>query len=76
MLGTVERQTLSAVVVHHLRDAGKHAAALVQGVAVFFGLGDNDMHAALARPGNCVTHGTQYKAHIFNIWLLQLCLFI
>lgn len=50
MLGAVERQTLSAVVVHHLWDAGEHAAALVQGVAVFFGLGDNDMNAALARP--------------------------
>lgn len=73
VLGTVERQTLSAVVVHHLWDAGKHAAALVQGVAVFFGLGDNDVYAALARPGNCVTHGKEYKEHIFNIWLLQLC---
>lgn len=50
VLGAVERQTLSAVVVHHLWDAGEHAAALVQGVAVFFGLSDNDMNAALARP--------------------------
>lgn len=50
MLGAVERQALGAVVVHHLRDAGKHAAALVQGVAVFFSLGDDDVDAALARP--------------------------
>lgn len=50
VLGTVERETLSAVIVHHLWDAGKHTAALVQGVAVFFGLSDNDMNAALARP--------------------------
>lgn len=50
VLGAVERQTLSAVMVHHLWDAGEHTAALVKGVAVFFGLGDNDMNAALARP--------------------------
>lgn len=50
VLGAVERQTLSAVVVHHLWDAGEHAAALVQGVAVFFGLGNNDMNAPLACP--------------------------
>ncbi len=50
MLGAVERQTLGAVVVHHLWDAGEHTAALVQGVAVFFGLGNNDMNAALACP--------------------------
>lgn len=50
MLGTIERQTLSAVMVHHLRDAGKHTAALVQGVAVFFSLSDDDVNAALARP--------------------------
>lgn len=49
VLGAIERQALSAVVVHHLWDAGEHAAALVQGVAVFFGLGNNDMNAALAR---------------------------
>lgn len=49
VLSAVERQALSAVVVHHLWDAGEHAAALVQGVAVFFGLGDNDMNASLAR---------------------------
>lgn len=50
MLSTVERQALSTVVVHHLWDAGEHAAALVQGVAVFFCLGHNDVNAALARP--------------------------
>lgn len=50
VLGAVERQTLGAVVVHHLWDAGEHAATLVQGVAVFFGLGDNDVNAALACP--------------------------
>lgn len=50
VLGAIERQTLSAVMVHHLWDAGEHAAALVQGVAVFFGLGNNDMNATLARP--------------------------
>lgn len=50
VLGAVERQALGAVVVHHLRDAGKHAAALVQGVAVLFSLGDDDVDAAMARP--------------------------
>lgn len=50
VLGAVERQTLSAVMVHHLWDAGEHAAALVQGVAVLLGLGNNDMNTALARP--------------------------
>lgn len=50
MLSAVERQTLSAVVVHHLWDAGEHTATLVQGVAIFFGLGNNDMNTALARP--------------------------
>ena len=50
MFGAVERQSLSTVVVHHLRDAGEHAAALVQGVAVLLGLRHNDMNAALARP--------------------------
>lgn len=51
VLGAVERQTLGAVVMHHLWDAGEHTAALVQGVAVLFGLGDDDVNAALARPG-------------------------
>lgn len=50
VLGPVERQPLSAVMVHHLRDAGKDAAALVQGVAVFFSLSHDDVDAALARP--------------------------
>lgn len=50
MFGAVERQPLSAVVVHHLRDAGEHAAALVQGVAVLFGLRHDDVNAALACP--------------------------
>lgn len=50
MFGTDERQTLRAVMVHHLGDAGKDAAALVQGVAVFFGLSDDDVNATLARP--------------------------
>lgn len=36
--------------VHHLWDAGEDTATLVQGVAIFFGLGNNDMDAALARP--------------------------
>lgn len=50
VFGTDERQTLRAVMVHHLGDAGKDAAALVQGVAVFFGLSDDDVNATLARP--------------------------
>lgn len=50
VLGAIERQALVAVVMHHLRDAGEHAAALVQGVAVLFGLGDDNVDAALARP--------------------------
>lgn len=50
VLSAVERQTPGAVVMHHLWDAGEHAAALVQGVTVFFGLGNNDVNAALARP--------------------------
>lgn len=50
VLSAGERQTLSAVVVHHLWNAGKYAAALVQGVAVFFGLGNNDVDTTLARP--------------------------
>lgn len=52
VLGAVERQPLGAVVMHHLWDAGEHAAALVQGVAVLLGLGHNDVDAALARPGS------------------------
>lgn len=51
-LGAGERQTPSAVMVHHLRDAGKHTAALVQGVAVPFSLSHDDVDAALARPGS------------------------
>lgn len=47
---TVERQTLSPIVVHHLRDAGEHTAALVQRVAVLLGLGHDDVNTALARP--------------------------
>ena len=50
VLGPVERQTLSAVMVHHLWDAGEHAAALVQGVAALLGLSNHDVNAALARP--------------------------
>lgn len=50
VLSAVERQTLSAVVVNHLWDAREHAAALVQGVAVLFGLGNNDMNTTLACP--------------------------
>lgn len=50
VLSAVERQTLSAVMVHHLWDAGEHAAALVQGVAVFFGLSHDDVNAALTCP--------------------------
>lgn len=52
VLGAIERQPLGAVVMHHLRDAGEHAAALVQGVAVLLGLGHDDVDAALARPGS------------------------
>lgn len=52
VLGAVERQPLGAVVMHHLRDAGEHAAALVQGVAVLLGLGHHDVDAALACPGS------------------------
>ena len=48
MLGAVEGQALSAVVVHHLWDAGEHAAALVQSVAVLLGLSHNDVNAPLA----------------------------
>lgn len=50
VLGPIERQTLRAVMVHHLGDAGEDAAALVQGVAVFFSLRHDDVDAALARP--------------------------
>lgn len=50
MLSAIERQSLSAVVVHHLWDAGEHTATLVQGVAIFFGLGNNNMNTALACP--------------------------
>ena len=52
MLGSVERQTLGAVMVDHLRDAGKHTAALVQGVAVPLSLSHDDVNAALARPNS------------------------
>ena len=48
VVGAVERQALGAVVVHHLWDAGEHTAALVQGEAVLFGLGHDDVNAALA----------------------------
>lgn len=47
VLGTVEWQPLSTVVMDHLWDAGEHTAALVQGVAIFFGLGNHDMNTAL-----------------------------
>lgn len=50
VLSAVERQAAGAVVVHHLWDVGEHAAALVQSVAVLFGLGHNDVDASLARP--------------------------
>lgn len=52
VFGPRERQTLSAVMVHHLRDAGEHTAALVQGVAVLFSLSHDDVNAALARPNS------------------------
>lgn len=52
MLGPIERQPLSAVMVHHLGDAGEDAAALVQGVAVFLSLSHDDVDAALARPNS------------------------
>lgn len=52
VLGPIERQTLSAVMVHHLGDAGEDAAALVQGVAVFLSLSHDDVDAALARPNS------------------------
>lgn len=77
VLGAVERQALVAVVMHHLRDAGEHAAALVQGVAVLFGLGDDNVDAALARPGShegndtgdenqptSFTHGPGFSVHL------------
>ena len=62
--GAVERQALGAVVVHHLWDAGEHTAALVQGEAVLFGLGHDDVNAALARPGETTMNlvYTQSKA--------------
>jgi len=50
VLCAVERQALRAVVVHHLWDTGEHTAALVQGVAAFFGLSNHDVDAALACP--------------------------
>lgn len=50
--GSSERQALGAVMVHHLGDAGKHAAALVQGVGVFLRLSHDDVNAALARPNS------------------------
>lgn len=50
VFGPGERQALRAVMVHHLWDAGKHTAALVQGVAVSFGLSHDDVNAAVARP--------------------------
>lgn len=52
VLSAVEGQPLGAVVMHHLRDAGEHAAALVQGEAVLLGLGHHDVDAALAGPGS------------------------
>lgn len=50
VFGAIERQPLSAVVMHHLRDAGKHTAALVQRESVFFSLSHDDVNAALTRP--------------------------
>ena len=50
MLGVVEGQLAGGVVVNHLRDAGEHAAALVQGVAALLGLGNDDVNAPLAGP--------------------------
>lgn len=49
MFGPVERQSLCAVVVHHLRDAGENTAALVQSEAVLFGLSHDDVDTPLAR---------------------------
>lgn len=48
VLGPIERQPLSAVVVHHLWNAGKHTATLVQRVAILLCLGNNDVNTALA----------------------------
>lgn len=69
VLGPVERQTLSAVVVHHLWDAGEHAAALIQGEAVFFGLSNNDVNAALAGPEESngeARINPEYHSHTFK----------
>lgn len=66
VLGPVERQTLSAVMVHHLGDAGEDAAALVQGVAVFFSLSHDDVDAALARP-NAHRREEEEKTHIYRL---------
>lgn len=48
VLGPIKRQLLGAIVVNNLRNAGKHAAALVQRVAVLFGLSHDDVHTTLA----------------------------
>jgi len=50
VLGVVEGQPLGAVVVHHLGDAGEHAAAPVQRVAALLGLRYDDVNAPLAGP--------------------------
>lgn len=61
VLCSVERQTLSGVVVHHLWDAGEHAAALIQGVAIFFRLGNNYMNASLTGPDSHTHTHTQER---------------
>lgn len=71
VLRAVERQALSAVVVHHLWDAGEHAAALVQGVAVLLRLGDDDVNAAVARPESHRGRGENYSALDNGFWFLQ-----
>lgn len=50
VLCSMEWQAPGAVMVYHLWDAGEHTAALVQGEAVLFGLGHDDVNTTLTRP--------------------------
>lgn len=62
VLGSCEGQSVSAVVVHQFRDAGKDAAALVQRVAqalAAFSLRHDDVHTALAGPNRAGQNKTK-----------------
>lgn len=53
VLRSSERQSVRAVVVDQLRDAGEDTATLIQRVAqalTALSVGDDDVHAALTRP--------------------------